>query len=75
MTTALHMCPICKTTPVSTETGVRPFCSVACKDVDLSRWLNGNYRIAGAPVDPSQLTMTNDKGIAEASDGDDSDIE
>ena len=23
-----------------------PFCSQRCKDVDLGRWLNGDYRIA-----------------------------
>jgi hypothetical protein len=29
-----------------------PFCSPACKLVDLGRWLDGRYRIAGPQVDP-----------------------
>ena len=37
-------CPICGK-PV--EEAFRPFCSRRCKDVDLGRWLGGDYRIAG----------------------------
>ncbi|MBO6883300.1 MAG: DNA gyrase inhibitor YacG [Marivita sp.] len=35
-------CPICgkETSPDS-----RPFCSKRCADVDLARWLNGNYAV------------------------------
>ena len=35
-------CPICgeKTAP-----GYRPFCSRRCADLDLARWLRGDYRI------------------------------
>jgi endogenous inhibitor of DNA gyrase (YacG/DUF329 family) len=29
---------------------VRPFCSVACKLVDLGAWLDERYRIAGDPL-------------------------
>lgn len=35
-------CPICDR---PTETQYRPFCSRRCADVDLSRWLRGNYAI------------------------------
>jgi endogenous inhibitor of DNA gyrase (YacG/DUF329 family) len=28
-----------------------PFCSPACKLVDLGRWLDGDYRIPGPPVE------------------------
>ncbi|MGD9502985.1 MAG: DNA gyrase inhibitor YacG [Methyloceanibacter sp.] len=28
----------------------RPFCSKACADIDLSRWLGGRYAIPGAPA-------------------------
>nr|WP_244593327.1 DNA gyrase inhibitor YacG [Rhodoblastus acidophilus] len=28
-----------------------PFCSKRCADVDLHRWLNNSYSIAGAPAD------------------------
>jgi uncharacterized protein len=30
-----------------------PFCSAACKLVDLGRWLDGAYRIPGPPVESS----------------------
>jgi endogenous inhibitor of DNA gyrase (YacG/DUF329 family) len=38
------LCPICgkPADPVC-----RPFCSKRCADVDLHRWLNGAYVIAG----------------------------
>lgn len=32
------------------ERDYRPFCSKRCADVDLNRWLNGAYRIAGPPI-------------------------
>ncbi len=35
-------CPICGK-PVADE--FRPFCSRRCADVDLGRWLTGQYRI------------------------------
>ncbi len=41
-------CPICKKT---TDPDVRPFCSKRCADVDLSRWLNGRYVVAGEDGD------------------------
>lgn len=28
----------------------RPFCSSRCADVDLGRWLKGNYRIPGSAL-------------------------
>ena len=30
--------------------GFHPFCSERCRLVDLSKWLNGEYRIPGEPV-------------------------
>lgn len=30
---------------------MRPFCSRRCADVDLARWLRGDYRLPGEPVD------------------------
>ena len=35
-------CPICGKPTVAAH---RPFCSARCADVDLSRWLGGQYRI------------------------------
>ncbi|UQA60006.1 DNA gyrase inhibitor YacG [Polyangium aurulentum] len=49
-------CPIC-----ARESGRRPenrafpFCSPQCKLVDLDRWLEGSYRVAGDPVEPSSM--------------------
>jgi uncharacterized protein len=41
-------CPICGK-PAARETW--PFCSARCADVDLNRWLSGQYRIPAAPDD------------------------
>lgn len=37
-------CPICKK-PVAMDAATFPFCSARCRLVDLSNWLDGNYRI------------------------------
>ena len=37
-----------------------PFCSARCKMADLSKWLGGEYAIAGAPVDDGE-TAPDDK--------------
>jgi endogenous inhibitor of DNA gyrase (YacG/DUF329 family) len=41
--TSHRPCPICgkPSTPQN-----RPFCSTRCAQIDLGRWLKGNYRIA-----------------------------
>ncbi|SNB82383.1 Endogenous inhibitor of DNA gyrase, YacG/DUF329 family [Rhodoblastus acidophilus] len=41
-------CAICSK-PVDPK--YTPFCSKRCADVDLHRWLNNSYSIAGAPAD------------------------
>ncbi|WP_417579893.1 DNA gyrase inhibitor YacG [Pelagibacterium sp.] len=38
-------CPICSKPSIQQY---HPFCSVRCADVDLNRWLKGNYVIPGA---------------------------
>jgi endogenous inhibitor of DNA gyrase (YacG/DUF329 family) len=40
-------CPICGK-PAMQE--YRPFCSKACADIDLSRWLGGRYVVPGERV-------------------------
>ncbi|NJM33888.1 MAG: DNA gyrase inhibitor YacG [Rhodomicrobium sp.] len=40
----IAQCPICSRPRVL---AYRPFCSKRCADVDLGRWLNGNYFIEG----------------------------
>jgi endogenous inhibitor of DNA gyrase (YacG/DUF329 family) len=39
-------CPICGKPTVDE---LRPFCSRRCADVDLGRWLTGQYRIPAVP--------------------------
>jgi endogenous inhibitor of DNA gyrase (YacG/DUF329 family) len=41
-------CPICARPAVEE---FRPFCSRRCADVDLGRWLTGQYRI---PITPEE---------------------
>ncbi len=38
-------CPICG--KPATTARLLPFCSARCADVDLGRWLTGQYRVAG----------------------------
>lgn len=40
-------CPICSKPAVE---AYRPFCSKRCADVDLARWLRGDYRIPAEPA-------------------------
>jgi uncharacterized protein len=40
-------CPICGKHAVQQY---RPFCSSACADEDLGRWLGGRYVVPGEPV-------------------------
>ncbi|MEO7191611.1 MAG: DNA gyrase inhibitor YacG [Vicinamibacterales bacterium] len=43
------LCVYCRTRPA--ESSWAPFCSERCKMADLGRWLFGDYRVAGPPVD------------------------
>jgi len=40
-------CPICSKPTVAEH---RPFCSDRCRQVDLGRWLKGDYVIPGPPL-------------------------
>ncbi len=42
---AAPACPICG--KPATTVRLVPFCSARCADVDLGRWLTGQYRVAG----------------------------
>ncbi len=44
-------CPICGR-PATAH--ARPFCSVRCSDIDLSRWLRGSYAVAGGQQDADE---------------------
>ncbi|HXC54130.1 MAG TPA: DNA gyrase inhibitor YacG [Rhizomicrobium sp.] len=41
------ICPICGK---PRDQAMRPFCSKRCADLDLARWLKGEYAIPGAPA-------------------------
>ncbi len=43
-------CPICQKPTVARY---RPFCSRRCADIDLGRWLQGNYAIPTDETDPA----------------------
>jgi endogenous inhibitor of DNA gyrase (YacG/DUF329 family) len=64
---ARHPCPICgREAPPRGEARAGkppddaslpscfPFCSPACKLVDLGRWLDGKYRVPGPPEESSR---------------------
>jgi hypothetical protein len=44
-------CPICG--KAATD-AYRPFCSKACADVDLARWLSGRYVVPGERARPER---------------------
>ena len=46
MTDRPAACPICGK-PATPD--VRPFCGTRCADIDLGRWLTGQYRVPGQP--------------------------
>ncbi|WP_394832304.1 DNA gyrase inhibitor YacG [Pendulispora rubella] len=46
-------CPICNKTLTEAMREARPFCSSRCKQVDLGKWLNGEYAIPGTEQDSS----------------------
>ncbi|CAN1561596.1 zinc-binding protein [Rhabdaerophilaceae bacterium] len=52
----LARCPICSK---PSDEASRPFCSKRCADVDLHRWLGGNYAIPAAEEpDPDSDEIT-----------------
>jgi endogenous inhibitor of DNA gyrase (YacG/DUF329 family) len=64
---AAHVCPICGR-EVAPRNGTPknlsfPFCSPACKVVDLGRWFDGTYRIpAPAELTESSTDSSEDDG-------------
>ena len=44
---AVSRCPICGQAAVRAH---RPFCSKRCAEVDLGRWLKGQYAVPGEPA-------------------------
>ncbi len=54
-------CPICKK---DTAPAYRPFCSRRCADVDLARWLGGDYAVPSN--DPEDMERAMDEAEREA---------
>jgi uncharacterized protein len=46
--------PRCSVCAKPTDPAFKPFCSARCADVDLARWLNGSYAIAGGNADTDE---------------------
>lgn len=59
-------CPICNK---PSEAAYRPFCSRRCADVDLHRWLGGQYRIP--TEEPAQDARIDDEPRDAADAGED----
>ncbi len=51
-------CPICGE---NANEQFSPFCSKQCSYVDLNRWLKGDYKIPGPPVDSDAESSINGK--------------
>lgn len=58
-------CPICER-PVETDQAFAPFCSERCRLLDLSRWLDGDYRIG--------VNDPEGDGLPALDDGEDADV-
>jgi hypothetical protein len=53
----LPQCVFCRRRPIDPRW--RPFCSERCKLLDLARWADGTYRVAGDPIaDPDDPDNT-----------------
>ena len=49
-------CPRCaRPVPWTPESKFRPFCSERCKTTDLGAWASEQYRVAGAPLEETDL--------------------
>jgi endogenous inhibitor of DNA gyrase (YacG/DUF329 family) len=47
-------CPTCGARATWRGNPQRPFCSLACRLIDLGQWLDEHYRVAGDPL-PDEL--------------------
>ncbi|TVQ57090.1 MAG: DNA gyrase inhibitor YacG [Rhodobacteraceae bacterium] len=52
-------CPICGKPP---DAALRPFCSRRCADVDLARWLRGDYAVPAVEDDAGMEGVSGDDG-------------
>lgn len=61
-------CPICGR---PTEHRWRPFCSRRCADIDLGRWLGGDYAVPVVETDEDDESALENLSSPEADDGGD----
>lgn len=60
-------CPTCDKTFIYThndEAPNRPFCSRRCREIDLGKWLNEEYRVSD-PIRPTDDHLADSDGIEE----------
>lgn len=60
-------CPICKTVEITKK--FRPFCSKRCADVDLHRWMGGQYAVP-AVEPPDDFDAEIEAALRQEEDGD-----
>jgi endogenous inhibitor of DNA gyrase (YacG/DUF329 family) len=51
-------CPTCGKPAEWKDNPFRPFCSERCQLVDLGRWVEGEYRVAGEPLPQDHATQS-----------------
>jgi len=51
-------CAMCKE---AVKAEWKPFCSKRCADLDLGKWFNGSYAIAGEPADQAEENPHSDQ--------------
>jgi endogenous inhibitor of DNA gyrase (YacG/DUF329 family) len=61
----MKKCPTCNRQVQWQDNPFRPFCSERCKLVDLSKWVNEEYRVPGKPVpaEPVEETEEDNRGL------------
>jgi endogenous inhibitor of DNA gyrase (YacG/DUF329 family) len=56
-------CPICgRSAALREQNPAFPFCGVRCKQIDLGKWLDEQYRVAGDAESPQQDADTDRPG-------------
>jgi endogenous inhibitor of DNA gyrase (YacG/DUF329 family) len=53
------MCVYCRQHPAVNQW--QPFCSERCRQADLGRWLQGDYRVPGSSVDSERADSEEDE--------------
>lgn len=60
-------CPICRAALTEGARATAPFCSARCRQIDLGKWLNEDYRVAvdsddGQDADPESSPPAGSRG-------------